>query len=170
MERSISSCNNRCFLKNNRRDDIPFFIDKDKSENNGYNKHIENIVDVLKDWRDRNFDIGDNFYLFHVEYLKIDLIEQLVPNTSNTTNGLQTKFEQTISHLNCEDYQYIYQKYNKIKELQNNFNSQITQFVEDNKNHLREFLKAHNINPTEKELDNYLQFYLYWIDYKKKII
>ena len=77
----------------------------------------KNIVDVLKYWRERTFDIGNNFRLFLYEHIKINLIEQLIPNSINTYTELQTKFEQTLSHLNCEDYKHVYKKFEEIEQL-----------------------------------------------------
>lgn len=102
--------------------------------------------------------------------MKIDVIEQILSRSDDDKKNPIKFNEMVLEHLNCKEYRDSYQKYKKINELQNNFNNQIIQFIEDNRNHLKEFLNSQYIySPTEKQLDDYLQFYLYWVDHKKNL-
>lgn len=154
----------------NPRGNNPFFIYPYISEKNKRkSEHHKAVFKILGEWSTREFKIVPDFHLFRLDLIKIDVVEQILSCIDDDKKNLIKFNEMVLDHLNCKEYQDSFQKYNKIKELQDSFNNQIFQFMEDNKNHLKEFLNSHNINPNEKQLNDYLQLYLYWIDYKQVI-
>ena len=154
----------------NPRSNNPFFIYPYISEKNKRkSEHHKAVFDILKEWSTREFKIVPDFTLFRLDLMKIDVIEQILSRDNDDKKNPIKFNEMVLDHLNCKEYQDSYQKYNKIKELQDNFNYKIIQFMDYNRNHLKEFLTSYNSNSTEKQLDDYLQFYLVWIYYKQKL-
>jgi hypothetical protein len=132
-------------------------------------EHHKAIFSALREWNSRKFKIAPDFNIFRSDLMKIDIIEQILSRSEDDKKNPIKFNEMVLDHLNCKDYQNSYQKYRKINELQDSFISQITHFLEYYKNHLRKFLNSHNIHSTGKQLEDYLQIYIYWIDYKQDL-
>jgi hypothetical protein len=126
--------------------DKPFFSDKRNNKNEQKAQrianHHEQIFNICGDWTNQQFSIDVRLTQFDLDNLYIDIVEQIVPvNNSNNTNLIRLE-ERAASHLNCADYIDAYNKFVEIRDLQNNFNVAIMQFMTNHRNDLIQILNS----------------------------
>lgn len=97
----------------------PFFINPHAEKKEKRKNHQQQIVEVLTKWKEKKFNLNIDFHFFNFDFLKINVIEQILFKQSN--DKFKTLNEMALDHLNCKEYENSFQLYNKIKSFQHNF-------------------------------------------------
>jgi hypothetical protein len=84
-------------------------------------------------------------------------------------NSPQTVEQMILSHLNSQEYSSAMTKYETIKNIQNEHNNLVLEFINNYKQKLKQLLKVGNDKDGENKIETLLQFILYKIYHAKNI-
>ena len=103
--------------------DSTFFRNRHKAKLDRKNNHHEEIFNVYTNWINQPFSINVNLTNFDLSSLDIKIIKQIVPIEDSSNGKLNSYWSKAISHLDCDDYIDVYNKFKDIEILQNEFNN-----------------------------------------------
>ena len=137
--------------------DSSFFREKQKEKSGRINKHHKEIFNVYTGWINQSFSVNVNLTNFDLNNLEVKVIKQIVPIEDSSNMKLTSLWSKAISHLNCDDYIDAHNKFNEIKNLENNFNNSIKHFINIHKSNLIKLIKLKN-SDSEESLNMSLRY------------
>jgi len=162
-----------------RRTNNRFFISPLIDVKNDRKAHHSQIIKVYQKWVDVPIQIDSKFTSIRTEYyedltvistqeidltsfnpnkIQINIIGTVLPSDNKDNMENNSDFW-ALHHL--KDYEQTIEKYNNILECQNNFNTQLSTFIDTNKEYLKRLISSNNIH--EDKIESLLRYYLYKI-------
>ncbi len=122
-------------------------------------EHQAEIFNIYQGWINSDFSINVDLKNFDTNNLLINIVNLIAPKYSQTGGMNMTSLQdKSISHLNCNEYRDTYNKFNKILNLQKDFNDSMKKFLDKHKNRIKKIVKTENFIPTEESLNMFLRF------------
>lgn len=172
MDGYYKSNSNRCYFSSGYRIRNPFFITPHTSERREQRKnHHNQIVDTLNVWYKKDIKLNEelNFKTINSLYIKVledfGLDGEIIVNDKNP----QTVEQMILSHLNSEEYSSAQIKYATIKNIQNEHNNLVLEFINNYKQKLKQLLGVDTDDENENKIETLLQFILYKTYYAKNV-
>ncbi|MDN5846368.1 MAG: hypothetical protein L0H53_08860 [Candidatus Nitrosocosmicus sp.] len=154
----------REIYKIKKKAEFPDFLNfPNKAKKDKKNIHQNSIFHVYKKWYLTEYQIVIDFYGFDLNHLDVKIFEQF-SSISEEYDGMTTIEDKAISHLKS-GYENTYKKYEKIKELEDQFNKEMGCFLEENKKSLENLLREGNRVPDKNSTDMLLRYLLWLINY-----
>lgn len=143
-----------------KKADFPDFLNKAKKDKKII--HQNSIFHIYKEWYLTEYHIVVDFHGFDLNHLYVKIFEQFSSNYED--NGMTTLEYKALAHLKS-GYENTYKKYEKIGELENQYNKEMKTFLEENKKSLENLLREGNRVPDNNSTDMLLRYLLWLVNY-----
>ena len=106
-----------------------FFREKHQEKSNKIKKHHEEIFNVYTDWVNKSIAVDIDLLTFDPNRLCMGISEQIVPINTSSNGKLTSLWSKAISHLNCDNYIDVHNKFEEIECLEKEFNKKMDGFL-----------------------------------------